>query len=428
MNQYQQTVINEWINTSNYVYNKTLEKIKSGHIINFYKLRDLLVTNNTKKNSSEYKYYNDIMINLHLTKKKILTNKNSITFDEDLQNIENEIKKYNKERRLAVKEIKAEKNKEIKRWELNTPKEIRAGAVNDVCKNYNSAFANLKANNITNFDLDYRKKSSHKNSILIQKSLVTVSNNNENIILAPTFLKEHSKIKINKKILKNQKLEINHDIRLQKINNKYYLHIPVDIPVETNNTIINYCGIDPGLRSFMTCFGNNNCLEYKHNKLQLNKLNKEIDKLKGYKNIKKTKSRIRKRALTKRETKKSNLVDELHWKTINQILKNNDVIFYGDIKSHNIVKHKKYKHINRAFNDLKLYLFKTRLLYKSSIKNKYVFLVNEAYTTQTCSFCGSNNKPKSSEVYYCSNCNINIGRDVNASKNILMKGIISKLY
>ena len=51
----------------------------------------------------------------------------------------------------------------------------------------------------------------------------------------------------------------------------------------------------------------------------------------------------------------SNLVNEIQWKSINNLLINNDVIFYGDIKSHNIVKHKKYRHINRAFNDLKFY-------------------------------------------------------------------------
>lgn len=41
--------INDWINTSNYVYNKTLDKIKGRHKINFINLRDLLVTDNTKK-------------------------------------------------------------------------------------------------------------------------------------------------------------------------------------------------------------------------------------------------------------------------------------------------------------------------------------------------------------------------------------------
>ena len=68
-------------------------------------------------------------------------------------------------------------------------------------------------------------------------------------------------------------------------------------------------------------------------------------------------------------------------------------------------------------------IFKTRYI-RDVIQNKYVFCINEAYTTQTCSICGKLNKPYASEIYNCSNCNINISRDVNAAKNILMKGLI----
>ena len=78
-------------------------------------------------------------------------------------------------------------------------------------------------------------------------------------------------------------------------------------------------------------------------------------------------------------------------------------------------------------NNLKFYKFKERLLFKSVERNKQVFLVNEAYTTQTCSNCGSNNKPGCSSVYSCRNCKKKVGRDVNAAKNILMKGIIENL-
>ena len=99
-----------------------------------------------------------------------------------------------------------------------------------------------------------------------------------------------------------------------------------------------------------------------------------------------------------------NIVDELHWKSINDLLKNNDVIYYGDIKSHDIVSNKnnKNKSLKRSFNDLKFYQFKTRLLYKASIENKNVYTINEAYTTQTCSCCGNVYKPECSKIYNCS--------------------------
>ena len=430
MNKQQQLVIDNWINTSNYIYNKTLEKIKNGHKINFNNLRDLLVTDNTKKKSNEYKYFDDISNKLKLEKKNITMelskNKSSEELKIKLENKQKEINKLNQDRRDAVKKIKAEKNTEVSKWELDTPKEIRAGAVNDVCKAYSSAFANLKKSNICNFNLDYRKKKNPNKCILIPKNFIKLKDNN--IQLAPSFLKNNSNFKLSKKILKNHpKLEIKNDVRLTKQKNKYFLYIPIIIKYETTQNLINYCGVDPGLRTFLTTFGNNSCYEYKHNKLKLNKINKQIDLIKSSKYTRSSKTRIRKKSFNKRETSKSNLVDEIHWKSINHLLINNDVIFYGDIKSHNIVKHKKYRNINRAFNDLKFYIFKERLLYKASTKNKYVLCVNEAYTTQTCSSCGQNNKPKASEIYYCSNCNFYMGRDINASKNILMKGIITKL-
>ena len=49
----QRHIIDEWINTSRYVYNKTIALINKGHPINHFELRDKLVTENTKKNNIE---------------------------------------------------------------------------------------------------------------------------------------------------------------------------------------------------------------------------------------------------------------------------------------------------------------------------------------------------------------------------------------
>ena len=59
VNAKQRQVFNEWFNTSNYVYNKTVSFINNydneeKKSINFYKLRDKFVTENTKKNNDEY--------------------------------------------------------------------------------------------------------------------------------------------------------------------------------------------------------------------------------------------------------------------------------------------------------------------------------------------------------------------------------------
>jgi len=404
-------------------------------------LRDLLVTNITKKSSAEYKSFDEIINKLKKEKMNIYQeiknnkdnkdNKNKLKIK--LSDKQLEIDTQNQLRRDAVKLIKGDKNNNIKNWELTTPKEIRACAVNDVCKAHKTGFSQLESGLIKFFNMKYRKKINQKQSLTIPANFLKLNNNH--VKIAPTFFKDNSNFKIGKSTIKKlQKLkekniivDINHDSKLIKEKNKFWLYIPITENQINSTKLISYCGVDPGVRTFLTTFGNNGCLEYNHNKLLLNKLNKQIDSIKRSRSTRTT--RIRKKSFTKRENKKSNVVNEVHWLSIKHLLKKNDVIFYGDIKSHDIVKHKKNHNLNRAVNDLKFYIFKERLLYKAQQKNKIVKLVNEAYTTQTCSFCGANNKPQQLKIYTCSSCNRSCGRDVNASKNILMKGIIeNKLY
>jgi transposase len=73
---------------------------------------------------------------------------------------------------------------------------------------------------------------------------------------------------------------------------------------------------------------------------------------------------------------------------------------------------------------LKFFVLKQRLSHKATERNKKVYYVNEAYTTQTCSCCGTLNNPEASKEYFCIKCGTTVGRDVNAAKNILMKGLL----
>lgn len=60
----QKIYLDEYINTYRYVYNKGLEYIKKGHKPNFMDLRDLLVTENTKKGYKDYTNKTDEIKNL----------------------------------------------------------------------------------------------------------------------------------------------------------------------------------------------------------------------------------------------------------------------------------------------------------------------------------------------------------------------------
>lgn len=402
----QKKIFLNWFNTSNYVYNKTVALINKDGIskLNFQNLRDNLVTKETKKYNQNYK---PTMENIKSLNKKIKDTKNIFT--------KQELKIQLQEEKNKLAFIRKEKNKNIQEWELKTPKEIRAGAVNDVCKAYKTGFSNLKAGNIKYFKLQFRKSKNENKCLVLPKSFI--KNTNGLIKIAPKFINDT--FKMGRKTYKKHKhLLIEHDCRLIKQRSKYWLCIPVKNKtiLNTVKTFNNYCGIDPGIKTFLTSFGNKEIVEYKQNKDLLKKLNDKLDYLKA--------KRTKKKSLTKIEERKENVINEIHWKSINEILKTNDCVFLGDIKSHDIVKHSRFSKVNRFINDLKFFKFKTRLQFKAILLNKKVFMVNERYTTKTCSCCGNLKDIKLGEsIYKCNSCNIVMFRDVNASKNILMKGI-----
>lgn len=424
VNKRQREVFNEWFNTSNYIYNKTVSCINDGEPINFMNLRNKLVTANTKKTNDEYialennmNCYRDEKRKQQKLLKKIPIDTQAIHL---IQLAESNYQIEKEKLRIIKTGLKSSKNEELREWETKTPKDIRAGAVNDVCKAYKTGFTNLKLGHIKHFHLGFRRKTEPDKCLLLPHSCI--KNNGGIFSIAPTFLKGASTISMGKKTIKKHKnLIIKHDCRLVRQKNVFWVIIPIPMKIAEKTDAVNYCGIDPGTKTFMTCFGNNGAIEYKHNDTILQKLDRKINFLTDRRRP--TRNRVYKKQINKLERRKENLINELHWKTINDLLNRNDFIFYGDIKSHDIVKNGKNRTLNTSMNNLKFYKFKQRLLFKSIEKGKKVYEVKEHYTTQTCSFCGSMYKPMLSRVYHCVNCKCSIGRDVNASKNILMKGI-----
>ena len=437
VNSKQRQTFNEWLNTSNYVYNKTISCINNKNVktnVNFIELRDKFVTENTMKNNVEYiTLQNNMKLYKEEKKKqqKILTTiskSDTVNIGDVNLLINTAEEKYQEEKekfRIEKKSMKTNKNNEVRDWELNTPVYIRAGAVKDVCTAHKSAVSNIIAKNIKHFHIGFRKKKETNKCLSLSSKLIT--NNNGILSIAPSYLKKDSKISMGKKtIKKHRNLVIEHDCRLVRQKNVFWVIIPIPVEIVEKKPPINYCGIDPGVKTFMTSFGNYGCVEHKHNEKMLKDLDNRI---KIFKDRRRTKqSRVHKKKINRLEIRKANLVDELHWKTINRLLKMNDFIFYGDIKSHDVVKNKKNRNLNTDVNNLKLFKFKQRLIFKAIERGKKIYETKEHFTTQTCSFCGSMYKPGLSRVYECKNCKKQIGRDVNAAKNILMKGILTHLF
>ena len=74
-------------------------------------------------------------------------------------------------------------------------------------------------------------------------------------------------------------------------------------------------------------------------------------------------------------------------------------------------------------NMFSFYKFKEKLKYKCSVYGKKLYIVDESFTSKTCGSCGSMNDMKGKEVYKCKSCGLEVDRDINGSRNILLKHI-----
>ena len=288
---------------------------------------------------------------------------------------------------------------------------IPRGAIKSFVGNINSAFSN---NHI--FTMKYKRKSEQNEECLFEDKKY------------PDWLKDIVGFYKNKKKNVKSKSILNtstsgillyHD----KLKNKFYIKVPIKASVnkvESQDLI----SLDPGIRTFQTGyspsghtieFGKNACFEMK----------KHLEKVDYYQSkYDTTKFKKFKTKQLCEYQKIRNKIADLHWKTIKNLTDNYDVILLPDFRISQMVT--KGKHLNKSVKRLmylfSFHMFKTRLLWKASLKGKIVKIVDESYTSMTCGRCGVlNRKLGSKKIFHCENCDLTIDRDINASRNILLK-------
>jgi len=84
---------------------------------------------------------------------------------------------------------------------------------------------------------------------------------------------------------------------------------------------------------------------------------------------------------------------------------------------------KKGKVFNRKRSSWAYFQFRKMLEYKAENKGKQVILVDPKYTSQKCNFCGNIDKNnRKGSVFHCKECGFQCHADINASKNISLRG------
>ncbi len=161
---------------------------------------------------------------------------------------------------------------------------------------------------------------------------------------------------------------------------------------------------------------------------------KEIDKLKSVKdNMRNNKQeetnkkyfktqmkKLKQRILVKEECI-SNRIRDMHYKVISQI-KNYKTIYIPEFNTKQMISKKKnltYA-VKRSMQGLSHYRFRMRLITKAAETNIKVVVCDESYTSQTCGKCFNRYKVKGRE-YKCPNCEVELSRDMNGARNIMIK-------
>ena len=227
-------------------------------------------------------------------------------------------------------------------------------------------------------------------------------------------------------------------------NSKYYLIMTKNSQKEKYENKKNIISLDPGVRTFQTCYDPTGIIIESGTlvKSKIESIIKDIDKCEVIINdpINKTKRRKNnKKKKIKKYKKISNIVDNMHNQLSSYLTKNYNNILVPQLPVKKLVrkwdnkKNEEPKLVNRVINSITSrimnYLSFNKFLIKlkslCSLRNTKLFIVDEIYTSKTCGRCGYiKTDLGSNKTYKCNDCNLEIDRDYNGARNILLKHLI----
>ena len=318
----------------------------------------------------------------------------------------------------------------------SAPSHVLDGAIKLACASLKSALTNKYNQNIKGFLLKQIKHNKKSKIIDVEQCYL----NDEYIFRR--FLKE--KIK-NTENFNYSDIKCDSKLHYNVLKDRFTLLVPIKTKVEHFATE-NQISIDMGQRTFITGLTDNKIVEIGTDMsdkivIQLNridKLNTIIDSNIGNNITKKstlgkmtshrkTPNQTLKKKLKLLRTKLRNRVKDVHWKIINYLTKTYKNITVGNWSTKDCINRetsKLGKKNKRVVSSMSVYRFRERLKYKSEARKNNLQIVDEAYTTQMCSYCSTlDPKIGASKIYNCKKCGKETDRDVNSCRNMLMLGL-----
>ena len=120
-----------------------------------------------------------------------------------------------------------------------------------------------------------------------------------------------------------------------------------------------------------------------------------------------------------------NTVDDVHKELAKHLASNYDVIMLPSFDTSQMIKRKNRlfgAKTARAMATWAHYRFRQRLIHKCYELGSKCVIVNEAWTSKTCSCCGHvHHGLGGMKTFECPNCGVIMDRDANGAKNIFLK-------
>jgi len=308
-------------------------------------------------------------------------------------------------------------------WEGQVHNRLPRGVAKKITQNLNSMITNYKEGNNSDFELRCRSTKKTPNEFLLFEDKCF-----------PAFFRRMKgqywftgrrgrRQRCSFQDLINQTDPRGVEIIYEKATGKYFFNYPVDVDFypegdrrnESQVPLMSSKGeriisLDPGVRKFMVGYDPNGKVLFVGKDAH-----KEIIHLLHEAQENKKKDMWR---------KIKNKIGELHWKTIHYLMLHYDHIIIPDFKISKMLKgYKLSKQTKRMLCMYSFHSFMIKLKYKCEKNQKKLYVVDESYTSKTCTLCGKINDVKGSEVYRCVGCGNEVDRDVNGSRNILIKNL-----
>ena len=302
-----------------------------------------------------------------------------------------------------------------KEWLLETPKSVRADAIKTLVSAYKTCFSNIRNGNINHWGMKYRSRKTKSYTFSLDHHS-NVTKTTDSVKIFPRTMKQSLVFKKRTKKEIKSITKFDHDAKIHYDGKRWFFIVVSDKQIKKPyDRVKKTMAFDPGVRTFQTGFSESETVEIHSRTELLDKLQDKLDRLKSLRKF---------RNLYRYRKRQKDVVDDLHWRTIDHLRKHQytDVLL-PSFESQEMVKHNRVlaPKTKRCMLRLRHYMFKQRLL---STKELNIHIVDEAFTSKTCSCCGStNNNLKGREVFECPSvdCSMVMHRDINAARNIYIK-------